>query len=177
MSKRRSASSSRRDTPPSPTFFVDRSLGGIRVPAALRQAGLTVIAQDELGRPEDIDDEKLPALCGKNDWVFVTKDKLRERPIELETLNEARVRAFILCRFKLNGAETAQLLAGYASAMLRACGTRAGPFVGRIGTGLRFDDEIERKKRRAAKRHRRKAARDRGGPAPPPTSGRATRRV
>jgi hypothetical protein len=37
------------------TFFVDRSLGGRMVPAALRDAGFEVVAHDDIFTPETDD--------------------------------------------------------------------------------------------------------------------------
>src|SRR2546428_10748099 len=80
--KRRSAAST-----PKPledwTLLCEESLGK-RVPAALRENGLTVVVQGELpGIPRGINDEDLARLAGPQSWILISKDlETRYRPNE-----------------------------------------------------------------------------------------------
>lgn len=78
----------------SPHFFVDRSLGRIRVPGRLRAAGweLTTLAE-HYGIPadEDITDIEWLTLAGTRRWAVLMKDdRIRRRPAELAALKTGR---------------------------------------------------------------------------------------
>lgn len=98
--KRRSAAK----TPQQPlegwTLLMEESLGR-KAPAALRESGLSVIAQGESPDvPRGISDERLVALVGQHpDWVLVSKDlEMRYRPNERLAIVAARLRVFQLTR-------------------------------------------------------------------------------
>ena len=60
-----------------PDLFVDRSLGRIRVPNLLREAGLRLVTLSEhYGIPADetVRDEEWLELAGKRGWVVFMKD-------------------------------------------------------------------------------------------------------
>jgi hypothetical protein len=77
-------------------FFVDRSLGRKIIPGALRQAGEEVRVHDDYFQ-QDAKDEVWLADVGKRGWIVLTKDKnIRYRPVELQALLLAKVRAFVL---------------------------------------------------------------------------------
>jgi hypothetical protein len=86
--------------PGSPHFFVDRSLGRIRVPGRLRAAGweLTTLAE-HYGIPadEDIPDIEWLTLAGTRGWAVLMKDdRIRRRPAEQAALKAAGVHAFCI---------------------------------------------------------------------------------
>lgn len=91
MSKKLSVSKT--EQPPEVVFFVDRSLGARKVVDALRAAGARVESHAE-HFDADAPDEDWLMQAGRNGWVVLTKDALQERPIELQALAAARVRAF-----------------------------------------------------------------------------------
>ena len=60
-----------------PDLFLDRSLGGIRVPSLLRADGLRLITLSEhYGVPadENVSDEEWLELSGEQGWVVFMKD-------------------------------------------------------------------------------------------------------
>lgn len=72
--KRSAASSSSGKRPEPLVFFLDESLDGPTVSAALREAGATIVRATERfdrGTP----DEVWLADAGKHNWVVLTRDK------------------------------------------------------------------------------------------------------
>lgn len=83
---------------PPEIFFIDRSLGSVRFAAALREAGIAVVAHDDRFAPDTPDTEWLEA-AGREEWIVLTKDSaIRYRPIEKEALLKAGVAAFTFTR-------------------------------------------------------------------------------
>jgi len=103
---RRSAARARRRK--SPTFYVDECLGRF-VAASLAQAGVDVRPwYDHFAGSPDL--EFLP-LVGKNDWVFLTKDKnIRRNQLEVRAILNSGVRAFVVTATDLRREEMAALL-------------------------------------------------------------------
>jgi uncharacterized protein with PIN domain len=77
------------------TFFVDRSLGSVKVAGALREMGLDVVVHDDLFAPDSPDPLWLSKAGGEG-WIVLTKDdKIRYRAIEREAYIRAGVRCFV----------------------------------------------------------------------------------
>src|SRR5262245_29573731 len=110
-SRKRSAASSSRRRPPEPlVFFIDRSLGRKKVPAALRAAGLEVHVHDELFPPATQDVVWL-AEAGVQRWVVITRDdRIRYNQLEKKAVLAARVRFFSITSSSLTGDEAAALI-------------------------------------------------------------------
>jgi PIN like domain len=82
-----------------PEFFVDRSLGRHRLPAALREAGWTLRTHHEVygERDEEVPDVEWLSRCGQLGLPVLSKDRrLRYRPAEIDAIRRFRVRAFVL---------------------------------------------------------------------------------
>ena len=97
----------------SPLFFIDRSLGRVRLPTMLRDDGWHIITlADHYGIPADegvLDTEWLQ-LAGSHDWpVLMKDDRIRYRPAEQAALIRHGVRAFCLTAGNLAAAEMAGL--------------------------------------------------------------------
>ncbi len=93
-SERKRASSSRKQ----PDVFIDRSLGGRKVPARLRTSypDITFIAHDDIF-DKDADDQIWLREAGRRRWIVLTKDeKIRRKPGEQRALVEAHARCFCL---------------------------------------------------------------------------------
>jgi hypothetical protein len=101
----RRSSARRRDGSEPPEFLIDRSLGRVALPAALRAAGLTVRTLAGVygeQQAQDVEDQQWIALAADNDWVVLCKDdRIRRRPAERQALTEGRVRAFCLTNANL----------------------------------------------------------------------------
>jgi hypothetical protein len=98
----------------SPHFFVDRSLGAVRVPQLPRNAGwLLRTLVEHYGKPADesvADVDWLALPCGEQGWPVLMKDeKIRYRTAEREALVEAGVTAFSLTSGNLRSAEMAEV--------------------------------------------------------------------
>ena len=78
--------------PGAPHFFVDRSLGRIRVPGRLRAGGweLTTLAEhDGIPADGDITDIEWVTLAGTRDWAVLMKDdrmRVERHPDVLDNL-------------------------------------------------------------------------------------------
>src|SRR5690348_8374043 len=89
--------------PEPPVFFLDRSLGKIRIATALRQTGAIVHIHDDYFPPNAKDEDWLTQV-GRNGWIVLTKDhRIRYRNLEREALMNAGVGAFILTAVDLQG--------------------------------------------------------------------------
>lgn len=105
---------------------------------ALRKAGARVEAHGD-HFADDAPDEEWLILAGTKEWVVLTKDSLRKRPIEMRALSAARLRAIILTRRNLSGDEMAAMFVAYLGAMIRMCQREPPPFVAALGgSGLRI---------------------------------------
>lgn len=129
-SKRRSESSLPRE---SLVFFVDRSLGRMIIPEALRAAEARVELHDD-HFPQNAPDQTWLTEAGQRGWVVLTKDKhLRYRAVETNALMLAKVRAFVLtARGDLSGAEIGRIFVRALPAMRKLCMTLLPPFVAHV---------------------------------------------
>ncbi len=93
-------------SPERPTFFVDRCLGTVDVPKALRDAGAMVVVHDDRF-PQDCQDEDWLRIVGPKGWAVLTKDKwIRRNELERVALESAKVAAFVLSAGDLSGEAT-----------------------------------------------------------------------
>ena len=130
-SKKRSESNST-SKQPDPVFFVDECLGTVKVPAALRAAGVTVKTLADVFAPGIKDVDWLAALTGR-DWIVLTKDKnIRRRPLEAQALAAANLRVFVVTATDLTGDETAAVLVAALPRIRRFCKKNRPPFIAGI---------------------------------------------
>jgi PIN like domain len=110
-------------------FFVDRSLGKIDVPNALRAAGYLCERHDDHWDQTTEDSVWLAGVAARK-WVVLTKDeRIRYRPLELQTLKSARLRTFIIICGNVRGTDTARILLAAMLKILAVVGTQRGPFI------------------------------------------------
>lgn len=108
-----------------PHFFLDRSLGRIRVPEGLRNAGwsLTTLAE-HYGMPIDqsVADVDWLELCGTKRWAILMKDdRIRRRPAEAAALVAANVPAFCIANANINTEGILRLLLGFEGDIMARC--------------------------------------------------------
>lgn len=122
------------------------------MPGALRDAGVDVRPwYDHFAGQADVD--WLPAV-GAAGWVLLTKDKdIRRRPLEIEAILNARVRAFVLTAAELRREEQAAILLKAMPKIHRIC-RRPGPFIYNITRMGYFAEISQRVLRRRASRKR-----------------------
>ena len=110
-------------------FFIDRSLGKIDVPTALRAAGYHCQCHDDHWNQTTEDSVWLAGAAARR-WVVLTKDeRIRYRPLELQALKSARLRTFIVICGNLRGDETARILLSAMPRIMAVVGTQRGPFI------------------------------------------------
>jgi hypothetical protein len=115
--------------PDQPAFFIDRSLGRIDVPTALRRAGYQCVIHDEHFNQQTEDTVWLSAVAAEN-WIVLTKDeRIRYRPLELKALESARLRAFIMICGNARGVDTAAILLKAMPKILNIARSEEGPFI------------------------------------------------
>lgn len=115
-----------------PDLFLDRSLGRVKVPALLREAGLRLVTLAEhYGIPQDesVVDEEWLALAGTQGWVVLMKDaRIRYNPAEREAVKRHAVQAFCLSNQNLTAAAMAARFLDNLDAIAEAA-TSSGPFI------------------------------------------------
>lgn len=116
-----------------PVFFVDRSLGRKVVPLALRNAGATVVAHDDVFDSGEKDEIWLKH-AGRNRWIVLSSDKrIRYRINEREALLNADVRAFFLAsKRSMSGLEMAQAFVHALPKIKRLAYKHPPPFIAHI---------------------------------------------
>ena len=113
-------------------FFIDRSLGSIVVPEALRHAGVHVEIHASHFADNTPDTDWLSHV-GQQGWVVLMKDKhIRSRPHERQALIYAGVRAFVLVAGNISGHEMGQSFVNALPAMYDLLTQRATPFIAQI---------------------------------------------
>ncbi|CAB4951830.1 unannotated protein [freshwater metagenome] len=126
---------------PPPEFFVDRSLGRKRVPAALRAEGLVLRTMaEEYGERvgQGLADTEWLRDAGENGWIVLSKDdRIRRRPAEIAAVREHAIRMFCLTNANLTGTQQAQRFVTNIDAMMRQARV-AGPWIyGVYDSGIR----------------------------------------
>lgn len=115
-----------------PDLFLDRSLGRIKVPKLLRDAGLRLITLAEhYGIPEDeniLDEEWLELANSQNRIVFMKDKRIRYRTREREVVNKFGVRCFCLANQQLNANEMANRFLTNLDSITQAC-QQEGPYI------------------------------------------------
>ena len=126
-------SSGRRPVAGQPEFLIDRSLGRLTVPTALRSVGLTVYTlADVYGEraAQETEDVEWIRLAARGDWVVLCKDdRIRRRPAERDALMKGMVRAF--CRLtsaNLSFADQAAYFTANRRRILQAA-RKPGPYL------------------------------------------------
>jgi len=133
-SRKRSVASS--TSPPEPVeLFIERSLGGRIVIAALREAGYVVHAHAEHFAPDCPDVDWL-RVAGERGWAVLTRDsRIRHRPGEKRALLQAHVRAFILTGKSGTGEQTAGSILRALPRIRQIVGSTPAPFIAHIWKG------------------------------------------
>lgn len=128
-SSKRSGASSSSKPPDRPTFFLDHSLGRVRVRTALRAEGFQAeVLADHF--PEDVEDRIWLHEAGARGWVVLTKDKrIRNRRIEIDAIMNAGVAAFVLTAGGLTGSEMADVFVKALPRMVRFLEANPPPFI------------------------------------------------
>ncbi len=116
-----------------PDLFLDRSLGRLKVPRLLRDAGLRLVTlAGHYGLPADegVADEEWLELAGKSGWAVFMKDaRIRYNPAERAAVLRHAVRCFCLTSQSLSSDEMARRFLDSLEAIAQACADDPGPFI------------------------------------------------
>lgn len=128
----------------SPRFFVDRSLGRVRVPRLLREDGWDVVTLAEhYGIPADeaVQDIDWLTLAGEQGWAVLMKDdRIRYRGAERAALTTSGVAAFCLASANLNVAAMAGLFISHRTEIWRRAADGGPAFYAISRAGIRRVD-------------------------------------
>lgn len=113
-------------------MFLDRSLGRIKAPALLRQAGLAVVTLAEhYGMPADegIEDVTWLQDTARLGWIAFMKDeRIRRRPAEKEAVRRNGARCFYFTRGDLRTEVYVERILANLDGIARAC-AEPGPMI------------------------------------------------
>jgi hypothetical protein len=121
-----------------PFVFVDRSLGRIRFPALLRDAGVELVTLAEhYGIPadEDVADVDWILEAAGRGWVLFMKDAaIRRRPAERQAIMMSGAKCFCLANAGVDAAEAARRHVDNLAQIAKAC-AEPGPFLYAVQMG------------------------------------------
>jgi hypothetical protein len=116
-----------------PDFFLDRSLGRIKVPSLLRKHGVRLVTLAEhYGIPADetVADVDWLRLVGERSWIALMKDnRIRYVPAEKAALIEHGVRAFVITNQGLPADDMVKRIVSAIPSITEICLSRTGPFL------------------------------------------------
>jgi len=114
------------------TFFVDRSLGRVIVPDALRKIGLNVeVHADHF--EHDAPDTLWLEKCGEKGWIVLAKDKaIRKNPLERQAILTHGLAAFFLLKTNATGEENAKAIIEAIQKIVGILENQRRPFIARI---------------------------------------------
>jgi hypothetical protein len=121
------------------TFFVDRSLGRVIVPTALRKIGLNIeVHADHF--EHDAPDTLWLQKCGERDWIVLAKDKaIKKNPLERQAIFTYGLAAFFLIRTEATGEENAKAIIKAINKIVGILENQRRPFIAR----LNLDGKVE----------------------------------
>lgn len=115
-----------------PRFFIDRSLGRIAVPTALRGDGWDVVTLAEhygMPKDEEVADTEWIAEAASRGWAVLMKDKrIRHRSAEIQAVAQFKAKCFVITRGDLASADMARRLIANKPAIFRAA-ELPGPYI------------------------------------------------
>jgi hypothetical protein len=114
-------------------FFLDRGLGSLIVPRALRAAGWILETMDErygVQESQRISDTQWIEEATENGDVLLSKDlRIAKNPLEAAVVDRVSARAFGLARRDVDGAAMASRFLGNEAAIFQMARRATGPFV------------------------------------------------
>jgi hypothetical protein len=115
-----------------PRFFIDRSLGRVAVPTALREDGWDVVTLAEhygMPRDEEVADTEWIADAASRDWPILMKDKrIRHRSAEIGAVVTHKAKCFVITRGDLTSADMVRRFLANKQAIFRTSAL-PGPYI------------------------------------------------
>lgn len=126
--KKRSASN---DSPPEPTYFIDRDLGRYQFPDALQAAGFRIERYSDHFKDDTLDEEWLP-IVGQRGWVALSHDRrISVNSLQTAVAMRAGIRLFIL-RGKITTSELAANFLAVEGRVRLMLARNPAPFIAKI---------------------------------------------
>ena len=113
-------------------FFVDRALGKIHVPDALRNVGEAVEIHDDHFSQNALDTDWLPIVAVRG-WVVLTADKkIGHRHLEMLAVEQSLARVFVLVSGNITGPDMARIFVDAINPIKRFLLLNEGPFIAKV---------------------------------------------
>ena len=114
-------------------YFVDRSLPKGSLLQALKENGRVAKHHDELFS-QDASDVVWLTEAGKNNWIVLSHDRaIARKPLEIESLRRAKVRAFMpAAKGNLKGQEITEIIINALPAIEEFSQKNVPPFIAKI---------------------------------------------
>jgi hypothetical protein len=114
-------------------FFLDRGLGSLVVPGALRAAGWIIATMDErygVQQSQHVSDTQWIEEATANGEVLLTKDlRIAKNPLEAAAVDRVSARAFGLARRDVDGATMVRYFLENEAAIFQMARKASGPYV------------------------------------------------
>ena len=118
---------------------MDRSLGRVTVPAALRKIGLKVeVHADHFAH--DAPDTEWLERCGEERWIVLAKDRaIKKNPLERQAIFTHGLAAFFVLNSGATGEENAQAIVKGVKKIVGILENQRRPFIARITSDGRVE--------------------------------------
>ncbi|HEX8160415.1 MAG TPA: hypothetical protein VF538_00840 [Pyrinomonadaceae bacterium] len=118
---------------------MDRSLGRVIVPDALRKNGIKVKVHADYFAHDALDTEWLQR-CGEEGWIVLAKDKaIKKNPLERQAIFEHGLAAFFIIKTSATGEENAAAIIKGMSKIVGVLENQRRPFIARITSDGRVE--------------------------------------
>jgi hypothetical protein len=123
-------------------FFVDRSLGGLHVPAGPRLDGWLLTTMDErygVDRSQSVADvDWIRDASAQGECMLTNDTAIARRPAEATVVRMCGARVFALARADLTGPQMLEVFLAHKADIMRWAARVSGPFVSAVSqSGLR----------------------------------------
>lgn len=117
------------------TFFIDQSLGGKLIRAALADIGVKALILPEVF-PQNVEDVEWLERAGTEKWVVLTKDKnIKRNELEREAVLNAEVVFIHVATGKMKGEQVALTVVAAMPRIKRMLAVHEPPVLARVSNG------------------------------------------
>jgi PIN like domain len=134
-SRKRSAASSIAKRLESAVFYLDESIYSRILSEELERVGMTV-RRPRVDVPAGTPDATWLAIAGTQGWIVLMRDqRVRHRALEIQSLKEAKVGAFVLTAGQATAQATADVIVSRLKKIVNISRSERKPFLYTLGIG------------------------------------------